>query len=51
MNTLRLTYDQVMSHFRMNHLITAQEWTNSTLIGHEPLLCSKMCFAKTELVQ
>ena len=29
----------------------AQEWTNCTLIGNEPLMCSKMCFAKTKLVQ
>jgi len=26
-------------------------WRNRTVIGHEPLMCSKMCFAKTELVQ
>jgi len=24
---------------------------NRTLIGHEPLMCSKMCFTKTELLQ
>jgi len=34
-----------------NHVVTAQEWTNRTLIGHEPPICSKMCFTKTELVQ
>jgi len=26
----------------------AQEWINRTLISHEPLLCSKTCFSKTE---
>jgi len=31
--------------------ISAQEWTNRTVTGHEPLICSTMCFAKTELVQ
>ena len=31
--------------------MSAQEWTKRTLIGHEPLICSKMCFTKTELVQ
>ena len=30
---------------------TAQGLRNRTLIGHEPLICSKMCFTKTELVQ
>jgi len=30
---------------------SAQEWTNRTVIGHELLICSKMCFTKTELVQ
>ena len=30
--------------------ISAQEWTNRTLISHEPLICSKMCFTKTESV-
>ena len=29
----------------------AQECTNRTLISHEPLICSKMCFTKTESVQ
>jgi len=29
----------------------AQEWTNRTLISHKPLICSKMCFTKTESVQ
>jgi len=29
----------------------AQEWNNRILIGHEPLLCSKMSFTKTKLVQ
>ena len=32
-------------------MLPAQEWTNRTVIGHEPLICSKMCFTKTELVQ
>ena len=31
--------------------ISAQGWSNRSLIGHEPLICSKMCFTKTELVQ
>jgi len=26
---------------------TAQEWNNRTVIGHEPLICSKMCFTQT----
>jgi len=26
-------------------------WKNRTLVGHEPLMCSKMCFTKTEYVQ
>jgi len=30
---------------------SAQEWTNRTVISHEPLICSEMCFTKTELVQ
>jgi len=30
---------------------TAQKWTNRTPISHEPLICSKMCFTKTESVQ
>jgi len=25
---------------------TNQEWTNRTLVGHEPLICSKMCYTK-----
>ena len=29
----------------------AQEWTNRTLISNEQLICSKMCFTKTEVVQ
>ena len=29
----------------------AQEWKNRTLVGHKPLICNKMCFTKTELVQ
>jgi len=32
-------------------LVPAQEWSNRTLISHEPLICSKMCFAKSESVQ
>ena len=28
---------------------SAQEW--STLIGHGPLVCSKVCFSKTKIVQ
>jgi len=31
--------------------VSAQELTDRTLIGHEPLICSKICFTKTELVQ
>jgi len=31
--------------------VSAQEWTNRTVNGHEPLICSKMYFTKTELVQ
>jgi len=31
--------------------LSAQEWTNRTPISHKPLICSKMCFTKTELVQ
>jgi len=27
---------------------SAEEWRNCTLVGHEPLICIKMCFAKTE---
>jgi len=34
-----------------DHPIYAQEWRNRTLISHEPLVCSKMCFSKTEPVQ
>jgi len=30
---------------------SAQEWTDRTLAGHEPLICGKMCFTVTELVQ
>jgi len=30
---------------------SAQGWNNRTLISHEPLVCSKMCFSKTEPVQ
>ena len=30
---------------------SAQEWTNRTVISHEPLMRSKICFTKTELVQ
>ena len=30
---------------------STQEWTNRTLIGHEPLMCSKMCLTRTELVR
>ena len=30
---------------------SAQGWRNRTLIGHELLICSKMCFTKTDLVQ
>ena len=29
---------------------TAQEWTNRTPISHEPMICTKMCFTKTESV-
>jgi len=32
-------------------IISAQEWTNRTPISHEPLICSKMCFTRTESVQ
>ena len=32
-------------------MYTAQEWRNRTLVGHEPLICSAMCFTKTETVQ
>jgi len=35
----------------LSTFVCAQEWTNRTLIGHEPLICSKMCFTKTELVR
>ena len=31
--------------------VSAQEWTNRTPISHKPLMCSKMCFTKTESVQ
>jgi len=30
---------------------SAQECTDRTLISHEPLMCSKLCFTKTESVQ
>jgi len=30
---------------------SAQEWTNRTLISHEPMICSKMCFATMQSVQ
>jgi len=33
------------------HTPSAQECRNRTLIGHEPLVCSEMCFSKTELSQ
>ena len=32
-------------------ILSAQGWTNRTLISHEPLICSKTCFTKTESVQ
>jgi len=32
-------------------LSSAQGWNNRTLISHELLICSKMCFSKTEPVQ
>ena len=28
--------------------ISAQEWRNRTLVGHEPLMCGKMCVTKTK---
>ena len=31
--------------------IWAQGWNIQTLISHEPLVCSKMCFSKTKPVQ
>ena len=31
--------------------VPAQEWTNRNVIGHEPLICSKMCFTQTESIQ
>jgi len=42
------------THWALNSHIgysTAQEWRNCTLVGHEPLVCSKMFFSTTELVQ
>ena len=30
---------------------STQDWRERTPISHEPLICSKMCFTKTELVQ
>jgi len=30
---------------------SVQGWNNHTVISHEPLVCSKMCFSKTEPVQ
>ena len=36
---------------RLPEIPTAQEWRNCTLIGNGPLIYSKMCFTKTELVQ
>ena len=44
-----LTASQLIHTWHMAH--AAQEWTNRTVIGHEPLICSKTCFTKTELVQ
>ena len=42
----------VRSQIRRHHQTsTAQEWTNRTPISHEPLICSKICFTKTESVQ
>jgi len=41
-------------HIRITHVShTAQGWTNRTrtLISHEPVICSQMCFTKTESVQ
>jgi len=38
-------------HFQREASVPAQEWTNRTLISHVPLMCSKMCCTKTELVQ
>jgi len=31
--------------------VTAHGWNNRTLISHERLVCSKMCFSKTKPVQ
>ena len=30
---------------------SAQGWRNRTLVTHEPLVCNKLCFSKTEPVQ
>ena len=35
-------------YYRCYSRVSAQQWRNRTLIGHEPLVCSKMCFSKTE---
>jgi len=42
-------HDQL--HIWLCHRKTAQEWRNRSLVGHEPWMCNKMCFTKTEWVQ
>ena len=37
-------------HLTFSLSLSAQEWRNRTVVGHEPLICNKMCFSKTELV-
>jgi hypothetical protein len=33
-----------ITNFEKTKKTSAQEWRNHTLLGHEPLICSKMCF-------
>jgi len=44
-----------MTHLHVMYIyvpwLTAQEWRNRTLVGHDPLMCSKMYFTKTTWVQ
>jgi len=49
-HSLRNTHTKESSE-RSSESLSAQGWRNRTLVGHEPLRCSKMCFTKPELVQ
>jgi len=43
--------DPHVLNLRSREFSSAQGWNNRTLISHEPLVGSKMCFSKTEPVQ